>query len=65
MEQEPKYYVMNAEERSDPFETVDDAVRQASQDDSQDRIPISVVCIERGAGRIIYTAQELRHAIEA
>ena len=65
MEQQPKYYVMNAEGRSDPFETVDDAVRQASQDDSQGRIPISVACIERGAGRIIYTSRELRRAIEA
>jgi hypothetical protein len=65
MEQHPKYYVMNAEGRSDPFETVDDAVRQASHDDMHGRIPISVACIERGAGRIIYTAKELRRAIEA
>jgi hypothetical protein len=65
MEHQPKYYVMNAEGRSDPFETVDDAVRQASQDDRDERIPISVACIEGGSGRIIYTAKELRRAIEA
>jgi hypothetical protein len=64
MEQEPKYYVMNAEGRSDPFETVDDALRRASHDDRQGRIPISVCCIERGCGRIVYTARELRTAIE-
>jgi hypothetical protein len=65
MEQEPKYYVMNAEGRSDPFETVDDAVRQASNDDRDGQIPISVACIERGVGRILYTAKELTRAIEA
>jgi hypothetical protein len=64
MEQQPKYYVMNAEGRSDPFATVDDAVRQASNDDRQGRIPISVACIERGSGRIVYTSRALRKAIE-
>jgi hypothetical protein len=64
MEQQPKFYVMNAEGRSDPFETVDDAMRQASHDDREGRSPISVACIERGSGRIIYTAKELRSAIE-
>jgi hypothetical protein len=64
MEQQPKYYVMNAEGRSAPFEAVDDAVRRASHDDRQGRIPISVACIERGAGRIVYTSRELRKAIE-
>jgi hypothetical protein len=65
MEQHPKYYVMNTEGRSDPFETVDEAVRQASQDDRDGRIPISVACIERGVGRIIYTSRDLKRAIEA
>jgi hypothetical protein len=64
MEQEPKFYVMNAEGRSDPFDTADDALRRASQDDAQGRIPISVCCIERGCGRIVYTARELRKAID-
>jgi hypothetical protein len=65
MEQQPKYYVMNAEGRSDPFDTVDDAVRQASHDDRDGHIPISVACIERGVGRIISTGRELRSTIEA
>ena len=65
MEHQPKYYVMNAEGRSDPFETVDDALRHASHDDRHGRIPISVACIERGAGRIIYTSRVLRKAIQA
>jgi hypothetical protein len=38
MEQQPNYDVMNAGGRSGPFETVDDAVRQASKDDSQGQI---------------------------
>lgn len=64
MEQGAKFYVMNAEGRSDPFDTVNDALRRASQDDAQGHIPISVCCIERGCGRIVYTARELRKAIE-
>jgi hypothetical protein len=56
---------MNAEGRSDPFETLDDALHQASQDDTHGQPPISVTCIERGVGRIIYTSRELRRAIEA
>jgi hypothetical protein len=65
MEGQPKYYVMNAEGRSDPFLTVDDAVRQASNDDRQGRVPISVACIEHGSGRIVYTGRALKSAIEA
>ena len=64
MEQEPKFHVMNAEGRSEPFDTIDDALRRASHNDSEGRIPISVCCIERGCGRIVYTARELRKAIE-
>jgi hypothetical protein len=65
MQEQPKYYAMNAEGRSDPFDTEVDAVRQASHDDRQGLIPISVACIERGCGRIVYTSHELRKGIEA
>jgi hypothetical protein len=65
MEHQARYYVMNAQERSDPFETVEDALRHASHEDKRGHVPISVACIERGAGRIIYTSRELRRAIDA
>jgi hypothetical protein len=65
MEHHLQYYVMSAEGRSDPFETVDEAVRRASDDDRQGRVPISVACIDHGCGKILYTSRALRKAIEA
>jgi hypothetical protein len=65
MDEQPKYYVMNAEGRSDPFETLDDALGQASRDDRHGRPPMSVAFIERGVGRILYNGRELRGAIDA
>ena len=63
MDEEPKYHVIYDEGRSEDFLTVDEAVRQASLDDRCGRIPISIACVERGSGRIVYTGRMLQKAI--